>query len=68
VDKETKNVARYIKEKGFNLTALSKNTGIPYNALRDSLSGGARSRSLRAGEFIEICKFLGKNPMYFSEP
>ena len=67
MDKETKNVARYIKENGLRLTVISKKTGISYNALRDSLSNGPRYRNLRAGEFMKICKFLEKSPLYFSE-
>ena len=67
MDNETKNLSNYIKEKGFNLVALAKKTGISYTALYDSLVKESRDRDLRAGELMAICKFIEKDPMDFTE-
>lgn len=42
-------------ERGISLAELSRRTGIDYEALRVSLTGG---RNLRATEFIDICREL----------
>ena len=62
----TKNVAKYLREKGINLSVLAKRTGIPYSVLYSSL--GLKSqvdRELRADELMSICLFLDLNPMDF---
>lgn len=63
----TKNLARYVVETGIKMSTISKKTGIPYMALRDSLINDSRDRDLRVGEFFKICEFLKKNPMDFAE-
>lgn len=63
MDVPTRNLARYVKEKGINLSHLSRNVGIPYMALYDSLSNEGRSRDLRAGEACKICSFLNLDPL-----
>lgn len=63
----TKNLARYVKEKAINLSAMSRATGIPYSVLYDSLSNKNRERPLSVDEAIIICKFLGVNPMDFAD-
>lgn len=63
----TKNVSRYIKENGFNLSKISRATGVPYSALYNSLFDSERKRSLRDDEFVAICDFLKINPMDFAE-
>lgn len=60
-------LAKYVKEKAINLSAMSRATGIPYSALYDSLSNKKRERPLTMDEAIVICKFLGVNPMDFAE-
>ena len=65
MDIPTRNLSRYVKEKGFNLSKLSRETGIPYVSLYNSLINESRDRDLRSGEFIDICAFLGVNPMDF---
>lgn len=62
----TKNVSRYVSEKGFNLSKMSRETGIPYGSLYASLCNGERERDLRDDEFIKICLFAGVNPMDFA--
>lgn len=62
----TKNVSRYVSEKGFNLSKLSRETGIPYGSLYASLCDDGRERDLRDDEFIKICLFVGANPMDFA--
>lgn len=64
----TKNVSRYVKEKGFNISKMSRETGIPYCSLYASLCDGCRERDLRDDEFIKICIFAGVNPLYFASP
>lgn len=67
MDNETKNLSKYVKEKGFKLSTIAKETNISYTILYDSLANESRARDLRAGEFMAICKFLEKNPMDFVE-
>lgn len=63
----TKNISRYIKEKGFNLSKMSRDTGVPYSALYSSLCDESRERSLRDDELIAICEFISANPMDFAK-
>lgn len=63
----TKNLARYVKEKAINLSAMSRETGISYNALYDSFVNKNRERRLSMDEAIIICKFLDVNPMDFAD-
>ncbi len=65
MDAQTKAIGEYIKNKGINLAKMSRDTGIPYVSLYDSLLNGARDRNLRAGEYMRICNFLDVNPMDF---
>ena len=67
MDIPTRNLSKYVCDKGINLTKLSKATGIPYGALYDSLLNSARNRALRIGEALSICDFLGLDPMDFAE-
>ena len=66
MDVPTKNLSRYVKEKGINLSKMSRDTKIPYVSLYDSLLNPNRDRDLRAGELCLVCKFLGVNPMDFA--
>ncbi len=62
----TNEVAKYIKEKGIRVSAISKQTGLSKDVLYNSLSG---NRKLRVDEFLVICKFLETQPEYFfSQP
>lgn len=60
-----KNLADYVKKKEINLSAMSRATGISYQALYDSLANKNRSRALMADEAVLICRYLDKNPMDF---
>lgn len=62
-----KNIASYIKEKAINLSKMSRQTGISYTALYDSLFNKDKNRQLRGRELVAICVFLGVNPMDFAE-
>lgn len=62
-----KNISRYIKEKGVNLSAMSRQTGIPYMALYNSLMNEKRGRPLKGTELVDICCFLGVDPREFVE-
>lgn len=62
----TKNVAEFVKEKGFNLSKMARDTGVSYSALYASLYGTERNRSLRDDEFLAICRFMHVNPMDFA--
>ncbi len=66
MDAPTKNLSRYVKEKGINLSKMSRDTKIPYVSLYDSLLNADRDRDLRAGELFLVCEFLGVNPMDFA--
>ncbi len=63
----TRNVSEYVRNKGINLSKLSRDTQIPYTAIYDSLANPDRGRDLRDYEFLKICTFLGVNPMDFAE-
>ena len=65
LDLPTKNLGSYIRKKGFNLSELSRKTGVPYMALYNSLMNVKEDRALRAGEFLSLCKHLELDPMIF---
>lgn len=67
MDAPTRNLGKYVQDKGFNLSELSRKTKIPYMALYDSLINGKRDRDLRVGEFLALCNHLELNPMDFAE-
>lgn len=60
-------MAKYIKEKAINLSAMSRATGIRYSVLYASLGDKNRSRALSIDEAIVICKFLGVDPRDFAD-
>ncbi|MCM1039815.1 MAG: helix-turn-helix transcriptional regulator [Ruminococcus sp.] len=63
----TKNIAKYVKDIGINLSDLSRKTGIPYGSLYASLGEKGRGRELQADELTNICLLLNINPMEFAE-
>ncbi len=67
MDIPTRNIAKYVRDKGINVTKLSKSTGIPYMALYDSLLNSERNRDLRLGEALSVCAFLEVDPRDFAE-
>lgn len=67
MDIPTRNLSKYVSDKGINITRMAKVTGIPYGALYDSLSNSSRERDLRLGEALSVCAFLGVDPMDFAE-
>lgn len=67
MDTPTRNLSKYVKEKGINLSKMSRDTNIPYMCLYDSLLNSDRDRDLRAGEMLVICGFLGVNPLDFND-
>jgi DNA-binding phage protein len=60
----TKNVAEFVRDKGFPIKTIAKRTGISSNVLYKSFSG---SRKLRADEYLVLCEFLGKDPKDFGK-
>lgn len=62
-----KNLSNYVKEKGINLSAMSRQTGISYMALYDSLMNEKKERQLKGRELVEVCIFLGINPVDFAD-
>lgn len=65
LDLSTKNLGQYIKEKGYNLSELSKKTEVSYMALYNSLMNENTDRALRADEYLSLCKHLEVDPMVF---
>jgi len=63
----TKNIAKYVKDMGINLSDLSRKSGISYGSLYASLGDEGRGRELRANELTDICFVLRINPMDFAE-
>lgn len=68
MDIPTRNLSKYVKEKGINISKMSRDTQISYMALYNSLMNSERERDLRAGEMLSVCQFLGVNPKDFAEP
>lgn len=67
MDIMTQKLSRYVRAKGFNLSLMSRETGIPYVSLYDSLMNEKRERDLRTSEYFSVCFFIGVNPMDFAE-
>lgn len=67
MDIPTRNLSKYVRDKGINISKMSRETGIPYIALYDSLMNEDRDRDLRVGEMFAICRFLDLNPMDFAQ-
>lgn len=65
MDGATQKISEYIRQKGFNLSEISRKTGVSYMALYDSLMNEKRDRDLRVDEFLRLCKHLGLDPMMF---
>ena len=63
----TKNIARYVKDIGINLSELSRKSGVAYGSLYASLADDKRERELRANELTDICAVLHINPMDFAD-
>ncbi len=67
MDVPTRNLSNYVKDKGINISKMSRDTGIPYMSIYDSLINKERDRDLRVGEMFTICRFLDVNPMDFAD-
>lgn len=67
MDDVTKKVASYVESLGVNIAKMSRDIGVPYRALYDSLVNNERNRTLRDREFLLICQYLEKNPMDFAD-
>lgn len=66
----TQKVAKYIKDKGIKISVLSEKTGISRSSLDLSFSSypsRTKQRMLKADELLDICDFLGLNPMDFKK-
>lgn len=61
------NLGNYIRKRGIKLSVISKETGIQYMAIYDSLFNDQRSRKIKGDELLAICKFLDVSPMDFAE-
>ncbi|MCI7129605.1 MAG: helix-turn-helix transcriptional regulator [Lachnospiraceae bacterium] len=62
-----RNIAEFIKKRGVKISVMSRETGIPYMALYDSVCNDKKERLLRGSELLAICKFLDVSPMEFAE-
>lgn len=60
----TRELSKYLDEKGISITALSKATGYTLNVLYPSLKKDGK-RPLRADEYLNICKFIEVEPFRF---
>lgn len=65
MDRATKKVSEYVRQKGFNLSEISRKTELPYMVLYDSLMNEKRNRDLRVDEFLKLCDHLDVDPMQF---
>lgn len=66
--KATKQISEYIRKKGFNLSEISRKTGVPYMALYDSVANEKRDRDLRVDEFLALCSTWNWIRLYFIQP
>lgn len=55
----TVRVSEYVRNKEINLQKMSRETGLPYRSLYDSLLSKKRNRDLRDHEFMSVCFFWG---------
>lgn len=62
-----RNIAEFIKKRGVNLSAMSRETKIPYMSLYDSLFNEKKARQLKGSELIAVCEFLDVSPMEFAD-
>ena len=63
----TTRIAKYVSDRGINITKISEMTGLEYGVIYDSLGPRGRGRDLRDDELIKICTFLEVNPMDFAD-
>ena len=63
----TENISQYVRNKGINISKMSRDTGVSYMALYDSLLNTERQRDLRDSEFLCVFFFLGVDPRDFAE-
>lgn len=61
------NISNYVKSKGIRLSVMSRETGIPYMTLYDSLMNDKKRRPIRGKELICVCTFLGVDPRDFAK-
>lgn len=54
-----------MRARGYNLSEVSRKTGIEYKGLYTSLYDEKRNRDLRAEELIRLCEFLDIDPREF---
>ncbi len=60
-----KNLAKFIRTKGIQLSVMSRATGIPYMALYDTFYNRKKERQIKGKELIAVSEFLGINPSDF---
>lgn len=63
----TKKLSEYVLLNRINLSELSRNTGLNYANIYNSLLSKNRCRALRADELLKICKALEIDPMSLCE-
>lgn len=63
----TEKISQYVRKKGINISKMSRDTGVSYMALYDSLLNTERQRDLRDSEFLAVCFFLGVDPRDFAD-
>lgn len=65
--KISKKIGMYMKNMGFNLSEVSRKTGLDYQSLYASLYDEKRERDLRTEELIPLCIFLNIDPRDFAD-
>lgn len=61
----TRELSVYLEQRGISIAAIHQKTGISSQILYKSL-GRKGSRELRANEFLQVCVFVGVDPMQFA--
>ena len=64
--KLSKKIGNYIKNKGYNLSEICRQTGLNYLPIYQSLYDENSKRDLRCEELIPLCVFLDVDPRDFA--
>ena len=62
-DSVTKEIAKYVRNRGLKIDAIAGGTGISKNILETAIC--REKRKLRVDEFLTICCYLNKDPHEF---
>lgn len=65
MNKATRKVAKYVKDKEVNIAEMARATEINYNRLYENLGRKGRRRNLKQEELEKVCSYLGEDVKRF---